>query len=85
MTCRHTPRVGVGVILTEGDECCRVAASLLSATPPFLPPAAIWNSVPQNVEQDKCGGWDRFDWTGLPRPLFGPLEKLVQDGFNPSP
>ncbi|KAK6931437.1 NUDIX hydrolase domain [Dillenia turbinata] len=40
------------------------------------------NQVPQNVEPDKCGGWDWYEWTDLPRPLFGPLEKLVQDGFN---
>ncbi|XP_051122406.1 nudix hydrolase 1-like [Andrographis paniculata] len=41
--------------------------------------------VPQNPEPDKCEGWDWYDWMNLPRPLFGPLETLVRDGFNPFP
>ncbi|KDP29343.1 hypothetical protein JCGZ_18264 [Jatropha curcas] len=40
---------------------------------------------PQNLEPEKCYGWDWYDWDNLPKPLFGPLEKMVQSGFNPFP
>lgn len=43
------------------------------------------DQVPQNKEADKCDGWDWYEWDNLPKPLFGPLEKLLQDGFNPFP
>ncbi|KAJ8774683.1 hypothetical protein K2173_017129 [Erythroxylum novogranatense] len=41
--------------------------------------------VPQNLEPDKCYGWDWFNWDSLPQPLFWPLEKMVKTGFNPFP
>ncbi|KAK4596875.1 hypothetical protein RGQ29_014774 [Quercus rubra] len=41
--------------------------------------------VPQNLEPHKCDGWDWYDWDNLPKPLFWPLEKMVQDGFDPFP
>ncbi|OWM89391.1 nudix hydrolase 1 [Punica granatum] len=41
--------------------------------------------VPQNLEPDKCFGWDWYDWDNLPSPLFWPLEKMVLSGFNPFP
>ncbi|XP_061339292.1 nudix hydrolase 1 [Gastrolobium bilobum] len=41
--------------------------------------------VPQNLEPDKCDGWDWYDWDHLPQPLFGPLEKMVKGGFDPFP
>ncbi|XP_019176282.1 PREDICTED: nudix hydrolase 1-like isoform X2 [Ipomoea nil] len=41
--------------------------------------------VPQNLEPEKCGGWEWYDWNELPKPLFGPLEDVVQAGFNPFP
>jgi 8-oxo-dGTP diphosphatase len=40
---------------------------------------------PQNVEPDFCDGWGWYEWDNLPKPLFWPLEKVVQDGFNPFP
>ncbi|KAK4430159.1 Nudix hydrolase 1 [Sesamum alatum] len=40
---------------------------------------------PQNLEPEKCEGWDWYDWDNLPRPLFGPLETMAQNGFNPFP
>lgn len=40
---------------------------------------------PLNVEPEKCDGWDWYDWDDLPKPLFGPLENMVQSGFNPFP
>ncbi|WCJ35700.1 nudix hydrolase 1 [Euphorbia peplus] len=41
------------------------------------------NQVPQNLEPEKCYGWEWFDWDDLPKPLFWPLEKMVLSGFNP--
>ncbi|XP_021718226.1 nudix hydrolase 1-like [Chenopodium quinoa] len=43
------------------------------------------DQVPQNVEPEKCDGWDWYDWDNLPQPLFWPLEKMVNSGFNPFP
>ncbi|GAB4828930.1 Nudix (Nucleoside diphosphate linked moiety X)-type motif 1 [Ancistrocladus abbreviatus] len=43
------------------------------------------SQVPKNLEPEKCGGWDWYDWDNLPKPLFLPLEKMVQSGFNPFP
>ncbi|XP_059448194.1 nudix hydrolase 1 [Corylus avellana] len=41
--------------------------------------------VPQNLEPGKCDGWDWYEWDNLPTPLFWPLQKMVQEGFNPFP
>ncbi|KAI4313989.1 hypothetical protein L6164_026932 [Bauhinia variegata] len=38
---------------------------------------------PQNLEPNKCDGWDWYEWENLPKPLFGPLEKMVKSGFEP--
>lgn len=43
------------------------------------------NQVPQNLEPDKCDGWDFYEWDDLPKPLFRPLENMVRSGFNPIP
>ncbi|XP_041012739.1 nudix hydrolase 1 [Juglans microcarpa x Juglans regia] len=43
------------------------------------------NQAPQNLEPQKCDGWDWYDWDNLPKPLFWPLEKMVQEGYNPFP
>ena len=40
---------------------------------------------PQNLEPDKCSGWDWYEWNNLPEPLFDPLEKMIKGGFNPFP
>lgn len=40
---------------------------------------------PQNMEPEKCDGWDWYGWDDLPQPLFWPLEKMVKSGFNPFP
>ncbi|OVA05057.1 NUDIX hydrolase domain [Macleaya cordata] len=40
--------------------------------------------LPQNVEPEKCDGWDWYNWDeNMPKPLFKPLENLVQRGFSP--
>ncbi|KAJ6987929.1 nudix hydrolase 1 [Populus alba x Populus x berolinensis] len=41
--------------------------------------------VAQNLEPEKCYGWDWYAWDNLPNPLFLPLEKMVKSGFNPFP
>lgn len=43
------------------------------------------HQMPENVEPDKCDGWDWYDWDNLPEPLFRPLKKIIQTGFNPFP
>ncbi|XP_031477498.1 nudix hydrolase 1 [Nymphaea colorata] len=40
-------------------------------------------STPQNLEPEKCEGWDWYKWSDLPKPLFGPLALQVQSGFSP--
>lgn len=43
------------------------------------------DQVPENIEPDKCDGWEWYDWENLPWPLFSPLEDYVQSGVNPFP
>ncbi|XP_059648631.1 nudix hydrolase 1-like [Cornus florida] len=43
------------------------------------------HQLPQNIEPDKCDGWDWYEWNNLPKPLFGALEKMEQGGFDPFP
>lgn len=47
--------------------------------------AAEPQQVPQNLEPDKCDGWDWYPWDNLPSPLFDPLQKMINSGFNPFP
>ncbi|ERN02571.1 hypothetical protein AMTRI_Chr06g195590 [Amborella trichopoda] len=39
--------------------------------------------IPQNLEPDKCAGWEWYEWENLPKPLFQPLETLFESGFTP--
>lgn len=43
------------------------------------------NQTPQNIEPDKCEGWDWYDLKTPPKPMFEPLRKMLQGGFNPFP
>lgn len=43
------------------------------------------DQIPQNLEPEKCEGWDWYDWNDLPQPLFGPLETMARGGFDPFP
>ncbi|MDZ7631078.1 MAG: NUDIX hydrolase [Gemmatimonadaceae bacterium] len=38
---------------------------------------------PQNLEPEKCAGWEWFSWDALPRPLFAPLDSLRAMGYVP--
>ncbi|PWA86043.1 NUDIX hydrolase domain-like protein (chloroplast) [Artemisia annua] len=41
--------------------------------------------TPQNIEPDKCEGWEWHNLKNLPEPMFGPLREMLRDGFNPFP
>ncbi|KAK9051135.1 hypothetical protein SSX86_027761 [Deinandra increscens subsp. villosa] len=41
------------------------------------------NQTPQNIEPDKCEGWEWYDLNNLPEPMFGPLSEMFQGGFDP--
>ncbi|KAK9063762.1 hypothetical protein SSX86_017634 [Deinandra increscens subsp. villosa] len=43
------------------------------------------DQLPQNIEPEKCYGWDWYDWKNLPQPLFRPLETMLKNGFSPFP
>ncbi|PWA37367.1 nudix hydrolase 1 [Artemisia annua] len=43
------------------------------------------DQLPQNIEPEKCDGWDWYDLKNLPQPLFRPLETLLKNGFSPFP
>ncbi|WP_252106798.1 MULTISPECIES: NUDIX hydrolase [unclassified Halomonas] len=38
---------------------------------------------PKLMEPDKCEGWTWFEWDALPRPLFPPLNTLINQGYSP--
>ncbi|MFC1647934.1 NUDIX hydrolase [Nanoarchaeota archaeon] len=37
---------------------------------------------PETLEEE-IGGWEWFDWDDLPEPLFSPVKKLIELGFDP--
>nr|GMD51831.1 nudix hydrolase 1-like [Ipomoea batatas] len=39
------------------------------------------NQIPENVEPDRCEGWD--EWNDMPKPLTPPLQVILKSGFNP--
>ena len=39
------------------------------------------DSNPKILEPNKCDGWGWFDWSNLPKPLFLPIENLLEQGF----
>lgn len=38
---------------------------------------------PQMLEPDKCESWQWFAWDNLPRPLFLPIQHLLEKNFSP--
>jgi 8-oxo-dGTP diphosphatase len=34
-------------------------------------------------EPEQCERWEWFEWSGLPHPLFLPIENLLKTGFDP--
>ncbi|XP_076914937.1 nudix hydrolase 1-like [Bidens hawaiensis] len=43
------------------------------------------NQIPQNIEPDKCEGWEWYELNNLPEPTYGPLKAMLDGGFNPFP
>ncbi|PWA86044.1 NUDIX hydrolase domain-like protein (chloroplast) [Artemisia annua] len=43
------------------------------------------NQTPQNIEPEKCEGWEWYDLKNFPEPMFGPLREMLLGGFNPFP
>jgi 8-oxo-dGTP diphosphatase len=40
------------------------------------------SGVVETKEPEKCEGWEWFDWSNLPEPLFSPLETLRRQSFT---
>ncbi|KAF7808947.1 nudix hydrolase 1 [Senna tora] len=66
-------------VFKEIRKPCHYVTIFVRATP------ADSEQAPQNLEADKCDGWDWYEWGNLPKPLFGPLERMVNEGYNPFP
>ncbi|KAJ1386682.1 NUDIX hydrolase domain [Sesbania bispinosa] len=69
-------------VMLEQPKKCHYVTIFMRAV---LADDAQEKQVPQNLEPDKCDGWDWYDWAHLPHPLFGPLDKMVKGGFDPFP
>ncbi len=39
--------------------------------------AECGSGTPENLEPDKCEGWEWFSWSALPQPLFLPVKNLI--------
>ena len=46
--------------------------------------ADSFHGEPEVIEADKCLGWHWCDWKELPKPLFQPLQTLLDSGFVPA-
>ncbi|KAI7753069.1 hypothetical protein M8C21_003354 [Ambrosia artemisiifolia] len=66
-------------VFTEAAKQLHVVAVIMRAS--LVDP----EQLPQNVEPEKCDGWDWYDWKNLPQPLFQPLETMLKNGFSPFP
>lgn len=39
--------------------------------------------IAENLEPEKCYGWNWFSWKKLPTPLSLPIKNLIVQGYNP--
>ncbi|MCO5592106.1 hypothetical protein L7F22_046101 [Adiantum nelumboides] len=37
---------------------------------------------PQNLEPDKCHGWEWVEWPSIPEPVFEPLQTLLKSNYK---
>ena len=44
---------------------------------------ALQGEEPQLREPEKCEGWQWCTWPDVPRPVFSPLELLLQTDYKP--
>ena len=42
------------------------------------------DAVPSLLEPEKCDGWEWYEWSDLPSPLFLSTSHLVQTGWRPA-
>lgn len=40
------------------------------------------NALPENLEPEKCDGWEWVEWPNVPLPVFRPLQSLVESGYK---
>ncbi|KAI3778877.1 hypothetical protein L2E82_08265 [Cichorium intybus] len=66
-------------VYTEGEKPLHLVAVYMRAS------LSDPDQLPENMEPDKCYGWDWYDWKNLPQPLFRPLETMLKSGLNPFP
>ncbi|KAL4574580.1 hypothetical protein LXL04_021414 [Taraxacum kok-saghyz] len=66
-------------VFTEGEKPLHIVAVYMRAS------LSDPDQIPENVEPDKCYGWDWYDWKNLPQPLFPPLETMLKSEFSPFP
>ncbi len=49
----------------------------------FVQATAADSAQVENLEPDKCEGWEWHAWDALPEPLFPPLRSLAEQGVRP--
>lgn len=37
---------------------------------------------PENLEPDKCDGWEWVEWPNVPEPIFRPLKSLIESNYE---
>lgn len=45
---------------------------------------ALQDAIAENLEPQKCGGWEWLDWNAIPHPRFMGLQKLIDSGYTPT-
>lgn len=40
------------------------------------------NAVPENMEPEKCDGWEWVEWPNMPQPVFRPLQSLIDSNYQ---
>ena len=40
------------------------------------------NAVAENLEPEKCDGWEWVEWPNVPQPVFRPLQSLIESNYQ---
>jgi 8-oxo-dGTP diphosphatase len=40
------------------------------------------NAVAENLEPEKCDGWEWVQWPNVPQPVFRPLQSLIESNYQ---
>lgn len=62
-------------VVPKTHKLCQSASGLSKLLP-------HQDAEPENLEPDKCEGWEWQEWGDLPQPLFMGLQKLVDSGWQ---